>query len=172
MHRGLRDDGRDVVAIVHGEHTAEGVGAEVLDEGLCECVAIREQEPFEIDGVGERPAVGQHAGWIDRGIVADPLGQLLVGSPPADRVVIIECQAERVDLRMAGGAGGVAAVRGQLVAERGLLAIGRRGLDRLDVRRWGRGRPAEDRLAQPDATVHRTMPPAVGGEPENRPHRE
>ena len=61
MLRGLRDDGRDVVAIVHGEHAAEGVGAEVLDEGLRECVAIREQESFELDGVGERPAVGQRA---------------------------------------------------------------------------------------------------------------
>ena len=95
-----------------------------------------------------------------------------MGSPSADRVVIIECQAERVDLRVTGGAGGVAAVRLDFLPQRNLGALRWRGLDRLDVGRRGWGRPAEDRLAQPDATVHRAMPHAVGGEPEHRPHRE
>ena len=137
-----------------------------------ELVAVLEQQPFELDGILERTAVGHHAGGIDHGVLADALRDLLAGAPLADGVVVVPGESQRVDLRVAGGAVRVVAVRFDLLAKRGLGAFRRVGFDGAHVRRWRRGRLAENRFADPDAAVNRAMAGAVRGQPEHRAHRQ
>ena len=42
-------DGFQVVLVVHGQHAAKGVGAEMLDEGARNLLTVLEQQPFELD---------------------------------------------------------------------------------------------------------------------------
>src|SRR5439155_23852193 len=103
-------------------------------------------EPVE---AGDGGAIGQRQGVVDWLLTA-------VGvSPATERVEMLEGEAERIDARMAVGAGGLAAVRFQALAD-GLTVGGRFvGCDRARVgRRRGNGR-AKDATEQPVAALDR-----------------
>ena len=172
MLLGFGDDGGDVILVVERKHAAEGVGAEVFDEGLGDGVAVGDEQLLERHRVLEGAAVGHFAGGDDRRVGAEAGRDFLLGAPLADGVVVIPCEAERVDLGVAGGAVGVLGVSGQLVAQGGLGALRSRGFDRRHVGGRGRGRLAEDRLAEPDAAVDRTVAGAIGGQAEHGAHSE
>ena len=164
----LVHDGFDVLAIIHREHAAQAVGAQVLDEGLDELVAIRHQQLLEFFGVGERAAVQHFATGIDGRIVASSMLDELMGSPLTNGVELIERQAERIDAAMAGGAVRVLGVGLQFLPNRCPRTVGRIRFDGVDVR-WRRWRGlAENGFADPDPAVDRTMPSAVGSEAEYR----
>ena len=93
-----------------------------------------------------------------------PALHLLAGSPAADGVEVFEREAERVDLLVAGGTGGVRGMGFELHADRRLRLVARRRRERLDVRRRRRRRSAEDRFGDPHAAMDRAMPRAIGGE--------
>ena len=38
------DNRLDAVPVIHGQHAPEGVGAKMFDEGLCDLVAVFEQQ--------------------------------------------------------------------------------------------------------------------------------
>ena len=168
----LGDDGVDVFLVVEREHPAEGVGAQVFDEGLGYGVTVGEEQLFESAGVFEGAAVGEFARRVDLRVGAEAGRDFLDVAPLADGVVVVPDEAQGVDLGVAGGAVRVLGVRLKLIAQGQLGALRRRGLDRRHVSGRGRGSLAEDRLAEPDAAVDRAMAGAVGGQAEDRAHRQ
>jgi len=144
-------DRLQVVLIVHGEHAAEGISTEMLDEGPCDPVAVFEQQPFELDGILERAAVGHHAGGVNHWVLADPLRHDLPRPPLSDGVVVVPGDSKVVDLRVAGGAARVVAVGFDLLANGRFRAFGRVRFNRVDVGRGRRRRFAEDRFDDPPA---------------------
>ena len=109
---------------------------------------------------------------MDRRVGTDAGGHFLLRAPLADGIVVIPGEAERIDFGVAGGAVRVRGVRGQLVPQRSLGALRRRGLDCRHVGGRGRGRLAEDGFAQPDAAVDRAVAGSVGGQAKDRAHGE
>ena len=81
---------------------------------------------FKSGGVGELAAVGQFAARVELRVCAGAVAHGLLGAPAADGVVVVEGQAERIDLAMAGGAVGVVAMRLQLCPQRGFGLVRRR----------------------------------------------
>jgi hypothetical protein len=67
--------------IIKGEHAAEAVGAEVLDEGSHKLVAALDQQPFEIAGILKRTTVGHQPGGIDQRSLNGSRRELLKGAP-------------------------------------------------------------------------------------------
>lgn len=53
----LGDDGVEVGLVVEGEHAAQGVGAEVFDEGLGDDITVRDQQLLERDRILEGAAI-------------------------------------------------------------------------------------------------------------------
>ena len=128
-----------------------------------------------------RPAVGHFARGIHRRTDPiprpPPLHDLLrrhvplasrsvAVAKPADRVEALKREAGRIDLAVAHGAGGVAAVLRKLLANRrGAAGV---GLDRRHAR-WRRRRgAAEQAIHHPHAPLHRRRGRAVCRELENR----
>ena len=166
------DDGVDVLLVVEGKYATQGVGAEVFDEGLGNGVPVGKEQLFEAGGVLEGTTVRQFARRVDGRVCAGPCRDFLDAAPLTDGVVVIPGEAEGVDLVVAGGAVRVLGVRRQLVAQGGLRALRGRGLDRRHIGGRGRGRLAEDGLTEPDSAVDRAMAGAVGGQAQDRAHRQ
>src|SRR5947209_5046012 len=82
------------------EASAQGVGQHLLGEVAGEQVLLGAEELLQLGGALERPAAGQGAGRVDGE------GAVLV-APAADRIEVLEGEAERVHAGVAGGAGGV-----------------------------------------------------------------
>ena len=154
-------DGVEIVLVVKGEGAAKAIRAEVLDEGAGEFVAVFEEALFEFVGVFEGATVGHGTGGIDQRIFTDARRDFLTSAPLADGIVVVPCEAQRVDLGMAGSAVGIFAVGFELIPESGLGALRRWWLDGGHIRRrWGRWL-AEHDLAEPHTAMHRTVPRSI-----------
>ena len=156
--------------IVKAEGAAQAVGAKMLDEGAGKFVAVFEETLFELGGILEGTAIGHFSASIDHRVIADASYDLLMRAPLADGVVVVPGEAERIEVRVAGGAVRVVAMSFDFLAQGRFGALRRRGLDGRDVgwRRWWCF--AENDLAEPHAAMHGAMAGAVGRESEHRAH--
>src|SRR4051812_38748886 len=117
------DDPPDRAAVLRAEAAAERVGHQLFREAIEELVAVF-QHRFQLLGIGEFLAIGELSARVDREL------PVLV-APGADRVKILEREAERVHPLVAAGALDVLAVFAKTIAQR------RRLVDRLLLReRW------------------------------------
>lgn len=141
----------DVVVELHG--AAGGVGEELADEVAGEEITAGVADDLlEAGEVGVGLAGGEFAGGVDFGGFGFLAGGGVFFAPAADGVVGFEAEAERIDLAMALGAGGVGAMFGEAVADGGGAAdIGINGGHNI-WRRWRRD--AEEILRDPHATRH------------------
>ena len=142
----------EVVVELHG--AAGGVGEDLADEVAGEMIGAGVVDDFLEGGeVGVGLAGGEFAGGIDLGGLGFFVGGGVFFAPAADGIVGFEAEAERVDLAMALGAGGIGAVLGKAVADGGGAAdIGiNRGHDIRRRRRWD----AEDVFGDPHAACDR-----------------
>ena len=100
----------DLSGIVDRHHAAQGVRCKLLDERFGESVDVLNQQVLEFVRALVRSAVGELAAGVDRWVVSFAPCDLFARSPAADRVEVVEGEAQRVDLLMAGSAGGVGRV--------------------------------------------------------------
>ena len=169
---GLLDDLIDVRLVVVAEGAAEGVGAEMLDEGAMESGGILQDQLLELIGILEPAPTGHRPGGIHHGILALSRGHALLGAPLTDGVVVFPGEAQRIDAAVAGGAVRIRGVDFQSLTDRHLVAFRRHRFDGIDVcRRWRR-RFVEDGLAEPDTAMDGAVAGAVGGQAEHRAHGE
>ena len=144
----------------------------MLDEGFCDPLAIFEQSLFELHRILKRPPIGQYSRGIDQGVLADSLVHFFACAPLPDRIVVIPSDPEVIDLSMAGGAVGVAAVGFDLLSDRCFWTFRGIRFDRIDVSRWCRRCFSKDHLADPHSAMDWPMPRAVGGQSEDPSHGE
>ena len=119
-----------VVTVIHCEHTPEGIGAEVFDEGSRDLVTILKQQPFEFDGITKWTAVRHDARGINQRILTHACWNAFAGAPLADGIVLIECQSQWINVAMTGRTTRVLRVCFNSLADSDLGARGRNGLDR------------------------------------------
>ena len=158
--RGRREDAEQeevdlsyVRRLIQGEGDAEFCarpefvsGAQRLGEvGLSFDVCVRHQQLPELFRVSKLASVREFAACVDQWIISRAL-HLLVGAPFADRIVIVERQAQRVDLLMTGSATRVLRMGLDLHPNGCFWRINRGRRDRLHVGRRGRRRLAENRF--------------------------
>ena len=138
----------EVVVELHG--AAGCVGEELTDEVMGEMIGAGVVDDLLEGGeVGVGLAGGEFAGGVDLGWFGLLVGSGVFFAPAADGIVGFEAEAERVDLAMAFGAGGIGAVLGEAVADSGGAAdVGINGGH--DIRRRWR-RDAEDVFGDPHA---------------------
>ncbi len=107
--------------IVNGHHAPQPEGRQLFDKRFGKSIRFAGQQLFELLGPVEAAAVDQLAGGVHRRIGSLAGRHLLFGAPATDRVVIVEGEAERIDLLMARSADRVRRVRFQLHA---IVALG------------------------------------------------
>ena len=64
------DDRTELLSIVDGHHSSQGVGSQLFQKRFCQPGVILSKQPFEFRGAGEGPSVWQDSRRIDRRIVA------------------------------------------------------------------------------------------------------
>ena len=122
--------------VARAQTSAQRVCQHLLHDATGELGQLGLEDSAHFGGGGKAVSVGQDAGGID--------GKFAVhGAPLADAVVVLQAEAERVHLVMAGGAHGVGAVLLHLLAQGGGGADG--GLvERRNVGRRRRRRAAQN----------------------------
>ena len=101
----------------------------MFDKSPGDLVAVFEQSLFELGGILEGTPIGHQTSGIDQWVLANSRRDLLAGAPLADSIVVVPGESQRIDLRMAGGAVRVVAVRLDLFAQGGLGVLRRVGFD-------------------------------------------
>src|SRR4030095_5000526 len=117
---GLAGDRTNRRQIVVLDAAAERIGEQLLGGGAEKIFAVLlAQQLVQTGRTVELGAVGQLAAGVDwrAGILA---------TPPADRVVVLQREADLIHAAVAGGAGRIAPVHFHLLAHRQHLAVGRR----------------------------------------------
>ena len=147
------------------------------DEGAGEFLVVRRDQVDERRRITEGTAVAQFAGSVDGGaelVIHFPVGAALfsrqvalaVGAIPgtqaSHRIEGLECEAGRIDLRMASGAVRVSAVLVQLFANRRRPAGVR--INGGDTGRRRRGGRVKEAVGDPDAAFDGRGGGAVGGQ--------
>ena len=130
-------DGSERITIGECHGSAEAVGGELFGDGEGKGVDVLEEQCFEPCSVLVFAAVGEFSGCGDLRIFADAVGDLL-GAPASDGVVVLECEAERVDFCMARCAVRIMDVGFEFFAEGGFWAGGICGDGVHVCGRWGR----------------------------------
>jgi hypothetical protein len=140
-------DALDGPTVVRLQAPPQRVGQHALGQSTRELRQLRDEECAHLAGRRESLAIREGSARVhgERPILI---------APSADGIVVLEPEAERVHVAMAGCAGGIAAMPLQLLAHRSPLAVGRL----LELRHIGRrrsGRHPEDVLEHVLAANHR-----------------
>ena len=175
---GLREDAVDFAAVGVVGLGAGGIHEELADHVGREDPGLAQEERLKVADVFEGLAAGEPAGGIDGLVEADvwvPAGGEMKGdlrvaaveravavAEAADDIVVLQCEAGRVDLRVTTGAARVGAMLFQLLADR--LRAACVGINRGHACRWWRDVVAEDALIDPDTARDRGCAGAVGGD--------
>jgi hypothetical protein len=124
------DDLLDRQGVGRHEFASEGVAEEMCGEGPCEAPLLRDDGSLERDRACEVMHPEERSAGIDRTAI------VVVVSPPTGDVVVLEGEAERIEPRVAAGAGGVLPMRRELLADRE-VRIGRGLFEGGDIGRGG-----------------------------------
>ena len=145
--RRVASDRANCRIVVVLDAASECIGQQFFGGRSHEIVAVFRQKQLAQPGrTLELGAVGQLAARVDR-------RARILGAPPADAVVVLQREPDRIHPGVAGGADGVGPVHLHLLAHRQHLAV-RRRLQLRNVGRRRRRRRAEQVLENPLAALH------------------